>query len=186
MCASRYILFIENVTLVFDAQPFLQLMRNVFWLINLWLLLYSKPMCRANATNIAEFRDDNEIEFSHQFNVATNAEAVVVAWQKAPWEIKFSQSYALEQNVLLVSNVLKWNHLLIRYLSNVQTKFSFICTWVAPTFTTTPKSRGRERESTSEKVMQMPYASLLGFWLIPSVATHSFSTLCFLLHQQST
>lgn len=37
--------------------------------------------------------------------IATNANAVVVAWQKAPWEIKFSQSYAFEQNVLLVSNV---------------------------------------------------------------------------------
>lgn len=42
---------------------------------------------------------------------------------KAPWEIKFSQSYALEQNVLLVSERLKWNHLLITYLlSNMRTK----------------------------------------------------------------
>lgn len=58
--------------------------------------------------------DGSGIERSHHFLsthvlvhwwIATNANAVVVAWQKAPGEIKFSQSYAFEQNVLLVSNV---------------------------------------------------------------------------------
>lgn len=58
--------------------------------------------------------DGSGIERSHHFVsthvlvlwwIATNANAVVVAWQKAPGEIKFSQSYAFEQNVLLVSHV---------------------------------------------------------------------------------